>query len=78
MAGFRDPEAARRAMIVVGMRVMLDVFMAKNVHIAGEAVSLSGFSSCNCFIALSPMGVAALPIPSISALMVINIELIAG
>ena len=51
IVGFREPEAARRAMIVVGIKVMLDVFIAKNVHIAGEAVSLSGLSSCNCFIA---------------------------
>jgi len=51
IVGSREPEAARRAITVVGIKVILDVFKAKKVHMAGEAVSLSGFKSCRCFMA---------------------------
>ncbi|MNC70731.1 hypothetical protein D3C75_1215700 [compost metagenome] len=48
---------------------MLAVFSASRVHMAGVAVSLSGFSVCSSCIALMPIGVAALPRPSRLALM---------
>ena len=66
--GSAELKFMRIAMTVVGISVTLDVFRASNVHIAGEAVSLSGFSFCNSCIALMPMGVAALPNPNMLAL----------
>ena len=54
------------------------MFIAKKVHIASVAVSFCLFSSCNSFIAFSPIGVAALPSPSILAAIFNTIDPIAG
>jgi hypothetical protein len=77
-AALPEPKEARTAMIVAGTNVKPAVLMARNVHMASLAVSFLPFSSCNSPIALSPKGVAALPIPSILALMFIKIAPIAG
>lgn len=76
--GFREPLAALRPMIVVGTRVMLEVFMARKVHMASVAVSGSLLSFCISAIAFNPKGVAALPKPSRFALMFISMAPIAG
>lgn len=51
------------AITVVGMRVMLEVFTAKNVIIERLASDRFWFSDFICSIALMPSGVAAFPNP---------------
>lgn len=52
--------------------------MTMNKTCAGEALSLCGFRLCNCSIALSPIGVAALSSPSTLAAIFITIDPKAG
>jgi len=42
--GLAEPPAVRKAMTVVGMRVILEVLTAKKVHISSLAVCGSGFT----------------------------------
>ena len=51
----------------MGMRVSPLVLSTRNIIMGLVAVSFFGFSSCNCSIAFSPSGVAALSSPSILA-----------
>ncbi|MOA36429.1 hypothetical protein D3C78_1579520 [compost metagenome] len=77
-AALADPKFKRIAIRVVGINVMLAVLSASKVHMAGEAVSLSGFKSWSCCIALMPVGVAAFPNPSKLALILERIYPMAG
>ncbi len=61
--GLLAPAEARTAIAPMGKMVTEEVLMAKNKHIALVAVPGSGFRRFSSFIALSPMGVAALPNP---------------
>lgn len=61
--GFADSYVIRIEMTVVGIKVIADVFNAKNVTIERLAESFPPFNSFNCSIALMPRGVAALPNP---------------
>src|SRR5690625_5190886 len=65
------------AITVVGIKVKLDVFSAKNVIIDRDAVS-EPLNAFICSIALMPIGVAALPNPKIFAVKLDNIYPIAG
>lgn len=62
--GLADPAAASTATVVALMRVTDEVLMARNMHMASVAVSLTGLSFCSSCIALSPSGVAASPRPN--------------
>lgn len=53
-------------MTVVGIKVIADVFNARNVTIERLAESFPPFNSFSCSIALIPRGVAALPSPKSS------------
>ncbi|MNI90111.1 hypothetical protein D3C73_1476010 [compost metagenome] len=68
-AGLPECRFKRMAINVVGMSVMLAVFKASSVHIAGLARSLFGFNCCSSCMALMPIGVAAFPRPRRFALM---------
>ncbi len=61
--GFADSYVIRIEMTVVGIKVIADVFNAKNVTIERLAESFPPFNSFNCSIALMPRGVVALPKP---------------
>ena len=65
--GLAAPNWARYIMMEIGMMVMPDVLSTRNMIIASVAVSFSLLSSCSSFIALRPIGVAALSSPSILA-----------
>ena len=65
-------------MILTGMRVRPLVLSTRNIIIGLVAVSFLGFSSCNCSIALSPKGVAALSSPSMLAAMFMKILPVTG
>ncbi len=65
-------------MAVMGTSVKAAVFMARKVTMALLAVSLFGFSSCRCVMALSPSGVALLPRPSMLAARFMIMALMAG
>lgn len=69
--GFAAPICARYVMMLTGMSVSPLAFRTRNMICESLATSLSlfGFSSCNCDIALRPIGVAALSRPSMFALM---------
>ena len=67
-SGLAEPSEARMATMVVGIRVIFEVLMAKKVHIASEASFAWPFSFCSSFMAFSPKGVAALPNPNKLAL----------
>ncbi|MNJ70441.1 hypothetical protein D3C77_669010 [compost metagenome] len=77
-AGLAEPKLIRIAINVVGINVILAVFSASSVHIAGVAFSLSGFKVWSSCIALIPIGVAALPSPSRFALIFERMNPIAG
>lgn len=68
VSGLAEPSEARMATMVVGIRVTLEVLMAKKVHIASEASLEWPFNSCSSFMAFKPKGVAALPNPKRLAL----------
>ena len=73
-----DPFSRRRAIVRAGISVRCVVLSARNITIALVAVFLCGLSSCRCFIACSPSGVAALPRPSRLADMFMTMAPIAG
>ena len=54
--GFADSYVIRIEMTVVGIKVIADVFNAKNVTIERLAESFPPFNSFNCSIALMPRG----------------------
>ena len=62
----------------MGMMVRPEVLSTKNIIIGLEAVSFFGLSSCNCSMAFSPNGVAALSSPSMLAAIFMNIEPVTG
>src|SRR5665648_1167724 len=66
--GLTEPALRRTAITVAGMIVIQEVFKARNVIMAGLAVSGVAFSFWSSCIAFSPKGVAALPNPSMLAL----------
>jgi hypothetical protein len=76
--GFCEPVDALNAINVAGTIVTLDVFIAKNVHMASVAVSGLSFSRCNSCMAFRPKGVAAFPKPNILALKFIKMQPKAG
>lgn len=51
-----EPAALRKAMTEVETKVTEAVLIARNIHMALEAVSFSSFSSCSSFMALIPRG----------------------
>ena len=57
--------------MLTGMRVSPLAFSTRNIiwELLATVLSSLGFRSCNCFMAWSPMGVAALSSPSMLALM---------
>ena len=65
-------------MAVAGISWMEAVFVARKVHMALLAIPGRGLSVSRYFIALSPIGVAALPSPSILAAMFIAMVPSAG
>ena len=60
------------------MMINPEVLITRNIIMGLLAVSFLGFSSCNSFMAFSPMGVAALSSPSILADIFIKIEPMTG
>lgn len=76
--GCAAPIWARYTMIEIGISISPEVLITRNMIIGLLAVSFFGFSSCNSFIALSPIGVAALSSPSILADIFIKIDPITG
>ena len=54
-------------MMLTGIIVRPEAFSTRNMIWAFEAVSFLGFESCISFMALSPMGVAALSSPNMLA-----------
>ncbi len=62
--GLAEPALLRKAITVVGNKVMALVFSKSKVIILSEAVSGLGLSCCNSCMACKPKGVAALPKPS--------------
>ena len=73
-----DPAATRIAIAVVGINCTELVLIARNVHIAFDALPGCGFNVSRSRIARRPSGVAALPRPSMFAAMFISIDPIAG
>ena len=65
-------------MMLIGISISPEVFSTRNMIIGLVAVSFFGFSSCNSFIALSPMGVAALSSPSMLAERFMKMDPMAG
>ena len=76
--GCREPWAAKIAMAVAGTSWMELVLIARNVHIAFDAMPGWGFRVSRLRMAFSPRGVAALPRPSILAAMLSTIAPRAG
>ena len=70
--GCAAPICARYTMMLTGMMVSPDVLSTRNIIMGFVAFSFLGFSSCNCSIAFSPRGVAALSSPSILAATFMN------
>jgi hypothetical protein len=66
--GLAELKDSRMAIMVAGIKVIQEVFKARNVHMASEASDESRFNFCNSCIAFMPSGVAALPRPNILAL----------
>ena len=64
--------------MVEGISWIEAVFITAKVHISSEAVCLYLLSLLNSSMALSPRGVAALPIPRRFAVIFIDIADIAG
>lgn len=64
--------------MVIGIIVRPDALMLKNMIMAFVAVSFFPLSVCNCCIAFSPIGVAALSSPSMFADIFMNIVPAAG
>ena len=73
-AGETEPAAERSESTVEGTKVKQVVFRTINRHIALEGRSDRGFVLLRARIASMPMGVAALPMPSILAQMFIVIK----
>ena len=65
--GCSAPRACSSAMVLAGIKVMALVFSANNITMALEATPGCGLSWLSCSMARSPMGVAALPAPSMLA-----------
>ena len=76
--GCAAPICARYTMMLTGMRVSPLVFSTRNIIIGLVAVSFLVLSSCNCSMALSPSGVAALSSPRILAAMFMKILPVTG
>ena len=76
--GWAAPIWARYTIIEIGISVSPLVFSTRNIIIGLVAVSFLGFSSCNCSIAFSPRGVAALSSPSMLAAIFMKIEPVTG
>ena len=77
-AGSSEPAAARSAIIPVGNKVTLEVFMARKSIIEFVAIPLLGFKVSSSCIARIPKGVAAFPNPNAFAERFIIIAPIAG
>ena len=77
-AGLAAPSCWRKVRMLTGTSINPAVFSTRNIIIGLDAFSLSGFISCNSFIAFNPSGVAALSRPSILAERFIKMLPIAG
>lgn len=75
-AGSLLPNWLRYATMVTGISWSDEIFIIRKVHISRLAVSSPGFF--NAFMARSPAGVAALPRPSIFAIIFTAICFLAG
>ena len=71
--GSREPAAARSAIMVEGRSWNEVVLSVTSIHILPDGFSGCGFSSSRVWAASIPIGVAALPIPSIFAVIFIEI-----
>ena len=73
--GLAAPSCARYVMMLTGISVRPLAFKTRNKICESLATLLSSFglSSCNCFIACRPIGVAALSRPSMFALIFMSI-----
>ena len=76
--GCAAPNCARYTMILTGINVSPEVFRTKNIIMGLVAVSFFGLSVCNCSMALSPNGVAALSSPNMLAAIFIKILPVTG
>ena len=77
--GSVDPAASRTSMVPRGgIKVTLEVLMARKSAIESEATPGRGFKLRSSTIAFSPKGVAALPSPSMLAAMFRIMALMAG
>lgn len=71
--GLAEPAAARNAIMVDGISWNEVVLSVTSIHILPDGFSGCGFSSSRVWAASIPIGVAALPIPSIFAVIFIEI-----
>ncbi len=71
--GLVEPAAARKAIIVDGISWNEVVLRVTSIHILPDGFSGFGFSSSSVCAASIPIGVAAFPIPSIFAVIFIEI-----
>ena len=76
--GCAAPIWARYTKTLIGTSVNPEVLSTRNMIMGFVAVSFSLLSSCNCSIALSPIGVAALSSPNILAAKFIKIVPVTG
>lgn len=76
--GFAAPICARYIMMVIGIKVSPEALMQRNMTIELLADSFLGFNFCNCCIAFSPIGVAALSSPSKFAERFMKIDPVTG